>query len=57
MARPPIELDHRDPSGVIVVLMEEDGYSACLTEGLARFARGTRLVIQQGGQGGRCPGR
>lgn len=32
----PIELDHPDPFGVTVVLMEEDGYSVRLTEAFAR---------------------
>ncbi|WP_329167294.1 hypothetical protein OHB49_44390 (plasmid) [Streptomyces sp. NBC_01717] len=32
----PIELDHADPFGVTVVLMEEGGYSVRLTEACAR---------------------
>ncbi|MCC8452827.1 hypothetical protein K5X85_35765 (plasmid) [Streptomyces sp. A144] len=32
----PIELDHPDPFGVTVVLMEEDGYRISLTEAFAR---------------------
>lgn len=32
----PIELDHPDPLGVTVVLMEEDGYSVRLNEAFAR---------------------
>ncbi|MFD9268689.1 hypothetical protein ACFWB1_04030 [Streptomyces goshikiensis] len=32
----PIELDHPDPFGVTVVLMEEDGYRISLTESFAR---------------------
>lgn len=32
----PIELDHPDPFGVAVMLMEEDGYSVRLTEAFAR---------------------
>lgn len=32
----PIELDHPDPFGVSVVLMEEDGYSVRLTEAFTR---------------------
>ncbi|WP_406409131.1 hypothetical protein [Streptomyces sp. NBC_01643] len=32
----PIELNHPDPFGVTVVLMEEDGYSVRLTEAFAR---------------------
>lgn len=32
----PIELDHPDPFGVTVVLMEEDGYRVRLTEAFAR---------------------
>ncbi|MEU2739576.1 hypothetical protein ABZ656_30500 [Streptomyces sp. NPDC007095] len=32
----PIELDHPDPFGVTVVVMEEDGYSVRLTEAFAR---------------------
>ncbi|MFJ5680227.1 hypothetical protein [Streptomyces sp. NPDC093097] len=32
----PIELDHPDPFGVIVVLMEENGYRISLTEAFAR---------------------
>ncbi|MFE5049041.1 hypothetical protein ACFRAI_22295 [Streptomyces sp. NPDC056637] len=32
----PIELDHSDPFGVTVVLMEEDGYRISLTGAFAR---------------------
>ncbi|MFE2498813.1 hypothetical protein [Streptomyces scopuliridis] len=32
----PIELDHPDPFGVTVSLMEEDGYSVRLTEAFTR---------------------
>lgn len=32
----PIDLDHPDLFGVTVVLMEENGYSVCLTEAFAR---------------------
>ncbi len=32
----PIELDHPDPFGITVVLMEEDGYRISLTEAFAR---------------------
>ncbi|MER6723106.1 hypothetical protein ABT394_24790 [Streptomyces halstedii] len=32
----PIELDHPDPFGVTVVLMEQDGYRISLTEAFAR---------------------
>ncbi|WP_158071276.1 hypothetical protein [Streptomyces sp. CB00455] len=32
----PIELDHPDPFGVTVVLMEEDGYRISLTEAFTR---------------------
>ncbi|MEU0957202.1 hypothetical protein ABZ353_33485 [Streptomyces niveus] len=32
----PIQLDHPDPFGVTVVLMEEDGYTVRLTEAFAR---------------------
>ncbi|GGW85049.1 hypothetical protein CP966_33710 [Streptomyces galilaeus] len=32
----PIELDHPDPFGVAVMLMEEDGYRISLTEAFAR---------------------
>ncbi|MEV6146243.1 hypothetical protein [Streptomyces sp. NPDC051992] len=35
----PIELDHPDPFGVTVVLMEGDGYSVRLTEAFRPLTR------------------
>ncbi|MFD3976534.1 hypothetical protein ACFWRK_35465, partial [Streptomyces cyaneofuscatus] len=60
----PIELDHTDPFGVTVVLMEKDGNRISLTVTFARGPHGPRLrrrggggpAAGAGGGRGRAPG-